>query len=290
MKNGVLLAGGKGSRLRPLTFGTSKHLLNVFNKPLLYYPLSTLLLAGVREIVVVATHEDLPNYQRLLGDGSRFGVSLTYRIQAEAGGLAQAVSMAESVFEGEEIAVILGDNIFYGAGLGALFRQGLPAAGASIFAHRVKDPERYGVVELSPKGMPKGIVEKPSQPKSDLAVTGLYFFDDSVFDRIRSLKPSNRGELEITDLNNSYLKDGQLSVTSLPRGTAWFDAGTFESLAIASEYVRVVESRQEFLISSPEEIAFKLGYISRSDLTKTAECLLGNSYGEYLLRIANDDG
>ena len=287
MLKGVLLAGGSGSRLRPLTLGTSKHLLNVYNKPLIYYPLSTLLLSGITDILLVSTEEDLINYQRLLGDGSRFGVKISYTVQTLAGGLAQAVSLAESSFEGDEIAVILGDNIFYGAGLGALFRENSTRSGASVFAQRVKDPERYGIVELSQSGSPLKIREKPLHPQSDLAVTGLYFYDASVFQRIRSLKPSRRGELEITDLNNSYLLDNQLSVTTLPRGTAWFDAGTFESLAVASEYVRVVESRQEFLISSPEEISWKMGYISSSELAIAAEPYASNQYGQYLLELAD---
>lgn len=282
---GILLAGGTGSRLHPLTSVVSKQLLPVYNKPMIYYPLSTLMLAGIREVLVVCTARDKPQFEGLLGTGEHLGLSITYAIQDEPKGIAHALLLGESFASGDNVTLILGDNIFYGAGVGDSLRGYSSRGGATVFAQKVTDPARYGVIELDAAGSPVSIEEKPTSPKSDLAVTGMYFFDTSVFDRARALAPSARGELEVTDLNLSYLASGELHVVSLPRGTAWLDTGTVESLAQAAEFVKVVESRQGFMIACPEEIAWKYGYLSDSDLASLALSYGPGDYGSYLRRL-----
>jgi glucose-1-phosphate thymidylyltransferase len=282
---GILLAGGTGSRLHPLTRAVSKQLLPVYNKPMIYYPLSTLMLAGIREILIVTTARDQRQFKSLLGNGEHLGLSIEYVIQDEPRGIAHALLLGEEFAEGGNVALILGDNIFYGAGVGISLKSYATKAGATVFAQRVADPSRYGVVELDSEGNPTALEEKPTNPKSDLAVTGLYFFDNTAFDRARSIKPSSRGELEVTDLNLSYLASGDLQVYSLPRGTAWLDTGTVESLAQASEFVKVVESRQGFMIACPEEIAWKYGYLNNKDLAALAASYGNGDYSAYLIRL-----
>ena len=282
---GILLAGGTGSRLHPLTSVVSKQLLPVYNKPMIYYPLSTLMLAGIREILVICTARDKPQFEGLLGAGQHLGLRIEYAVQDEPKGIAHALLLGESFANGESTALILGDNIFYGSGVGDALRGYLYSPGATVFAQRVTDPSRYGVVELDADGKASSIVEKPLNPKSDLAVTGLYFFDKTVFGRARALVPSARGELEVTDLNQSYLSSGDLNVVHLPRGTAWLDTGTVESLAQAAEFVKVVESRQGFMISCPEEIAWKYGYLSNAELSSLALNYGTGDYGNYLARL-----
>ena len=282
---GILLAGGTGSRLHPLTMAVSKQLLPIYNKPMIYYPLSTLMLAGIREILVVATARDNNQFKDLLGSGEHFGLSIQYAVQDQPRGIAHALLLGEKFAAGDNVALILGDNIFYGAGVGLSLRGHETKSGATIFAQRVADPSRYGVVELDIKGNPTAIEEKPANPKSDLAVTGLYFFDATVFARARQIKPSGRGELEVTDLNLSYLASGNLSVSRLPRGTAWLDTGTVESLAQASEFVKVVESRQGLMVACPEEIAWKYGYLNDEDLIGLASRYGNGDYSSYLRRL-----
>jgi len=282
---GILLAGGTGSRLHPLTRAVSKQLLPVYNKPMIYYPLSTLMLAGIREILIVTTARDQHQFKDLLGNGKHLGLSIEYVIQDEPRGIAHALLLGEEFAAGGNVALILGDNIFYGAGVGDSLRGYASKSGATVFAQRVTDPSRYGVIELDVDGNPVSIQEKPTSPKSDLAVTGLYFFDNTAFDRARAVAPSSRGELEVTDLNLSYLASGDLQVVSLPRGTAWLDTGTVESLAQASEFVKVVESRQGFMIACPEEIAWKYGYLNNTDLAALAASYGKGDYSAYLYRI-----
>ena len=279
------MAGGNGSRLSPLTRVISKHLLPVFNKPMVYYPLGTLMLAGIRDILVVATSRDMPQFKVLLGDGSHLGLNLTFAIQDEPRGIAHGLLLAEEFAQGGNIALILGDNIFYGSGMGEMLRSLTSKPGATVFVQQVTDPSRYGVMELDPDGKPRTIVEKPSSPLSNLAVTGLYLYDNSVFDRAKTLEPSDRGELEITDLNLAYLRTGELSAVTLPRGTAWLDTGTFESLAQAADFVKAVESRQGLMISSPEEIAWNRHYISGDDLSKLAKSYGTGDYARYLMGL-----
>jgi glucose-1-phosphate thymidylyltransferase len=282
---GILLAGGTGSRLHPLTKAVSKQLLPVYNKPMIYYPLSTLMLAGIREILIVTTARDQHQFKDLLGNGGHLGLSIEYVIQDEPRGIAHALLLGEDFADGGNVALILGDNIFYGAGVGDSLRGYATQSGATVFAQRVTDPSRYGVILLDAQGNPISIQEKPKTPKSDLAVTGLYFFDNTAFDRARAIAPSHRGELEVTDLNLSYLASGDLHVVSLPRGTAWLDTGTVESLAQASEFVKVVESRQGFMIACPEEIAWKYGYLNSMELASLASSYGDGDYGSYLKRI-----
>ena len=282
---GILLAGGTGSRPHPLTRAVSKQLLPVYNKPMIYYPLSTLMLAGIREILIVTTARDQHQFKDLLGNGKHLGLSIEYVIQDEPRGIAHALLLGEEFAAGGNVALILGDNIFYGAGVGDSLRGYASKSGATVFAQRVTDPSRYGVIELDVDGNPVSIQEKPTSPKSDLAVTGLYFFDNTAFDRARAVAPSSRGELEVTDLNLSYLASGDLQVVSLPRGTAWLDTGTVESLAQASEFVKVVESRQGFMIACPEEIAWKYGYLNNTDLAALAASYGKGDYGAYLNRL-----
>ena len=287
---GIILAGGKGTRLYPLTLGVSKQMLPVYDKPMIYFPLSMLMLAGIREILVISTPDDLPDYQRLLGDGSQWGICLEYAPQAEPRGLAEAFIIGREFTGGNPVCMILGDNIFYGHGLPDLLRRAAALAhGAIIFAYPVSDPERYGVVEFDPQGLALSIEEKPKKPRSHYAVPGIYFYDNQVSELAQNLKPSARGELEITDLNNVYLSRGQLQVISLGRGIAWLDAGTHESLLQAASYVHAVQERQGMMISCPEEIAFRLGLIDREKLEENAKKMAGNSYGSYLLRLANGE-
>lgn len=286
MTRGLLLAGGTGSRLRPLTSYQSKHLLNVYNKPLIFYPLSTLLLADVSELLIVVNERDVGAYFDLLGDGSHLGISIQYQIQREPRGISDGILLAESFAQGENLWVALGDNIFFGAGLGPVLRESGASTGADVFIVPVADASRYGVITVDHFGRPVNLVEKPEKPESDLAVTGLYRYDASVFDRIRDLEPSFRGELEVTDLNNSFLRDGQLQAKMLPRGTAWFDAGTFQSLHEASEFVKVIETRQGVAMASPEEVSWKRGRISESGLMMAAARYKGSPYADYLKGLA----
>lgn len=284
---GIILAGGSGTRLYPLTLVTSKQLLPVYDKPMIYYPLSTLMLAGIREILIISTPQDLPNFERLLGDGSPFGLSLSYQVQPSPDGLAQAFVLGEEFAGNDRCAMILGDNIFYGAGLTEQLRKAVAQEeGATVFGYYVEDPERFGVVELGPDGKVVSIEEKPAHPKSNYAVTGLYFYDRRVCEWAKKLKPSPRGELEITDLNRLYLEDGSLHVITLGRGYAWLDTGTVDSLAEASEFVRVVESREGIQISAPEEIAYRNGWIGKEELCSAAERYGKSLYGKHLRQVA----
>lgn len=288
---GIILAGGKGTRLYPLTKGISKQLLPVYDKPMVYYPLSMLMLAGIREILVISTPEDLPLFRRLLLDGSQWGLQFAYAEQATPRGLADAFIVGEQFISGEPCALILGDNIFYGQGLPKLLREAAALKeGAVIFAYPVKDPERYGVVEFDENHKAISIVEKPLQPRSNFAVPGLYFYDADVCALAKNLKPSPRNEIEITDLNKVYLEAGKLSVQVMGRGVAWLDAGTHESLLQAASFVQTVEDRQGLMISCPEEIAYRMGYIDAEQLRAQAEPMASNQYGAYLLNLLKQDG
>lgn len=285
-RKGIILAGGSGTRLYPLTRGVSKQLMPIFDKPMVYYPLSTLMLAGIRDILVITTPEDSQQFQRVLGDGSDFGISLNYAQQPRPEGLAQAFHIGADFVSGHQCALILGDNIFYGHGLPELLRSANDReSGASTFAYRVNNPEVFGVVEFDDAGQAISIEEKPINPKSNYAVTGLYFYDETVVDRARELKPSSRGELEITDLNQSYLNDGAMSVEMMGRGFAWLDTGTHASLLDAASYVRITEERQGLKIACPEEIAWRKGFIDDTQLAEIAAPLRKSGYGEYLLQL-----
>ena len=284
---GIVLAGGSGTRLYPLTKVTSKQLLPVYDKPMVFYPLSTLMLAGIRDILIISTPTDLSNFERLLGDGSQYGIRLSYKVQPSSDGLAQAFILGEEFIGDDRAAMILGDNIFYGAGLGEhLRRAAKQEEGATVFGYYVEDPERFGVVEFDKNGKAVSIEEKPKNPKSNYAVTGLYFYDKKVCERAKSLKPSARGELEITDLNRLYLEEDKLNVITLGRGYAWLDTGTMDSLAQATEFVRVVESREGIQIAALEEIAYHSGWISRAELLQAAENYGQSPYGKHLLNVA----
>ena len=286
MRRGIILAGGSGTRLWPLTRAVSKQLMPVYDKPMIYYPLSTLMLAGIRETLIITSPEDQEVFQRLLGDGADWGIRLEYAVQPEPGGLAQAYHIGAEFVRDEPSALILGDNIFYGHGLSRMLQAANERIhGASVFGYYVRDPERYGVVDFDDSGKALTIEEKPAHPKSNFAVTGLYFYDGTAVDRARDLKPSARGELEITDLNRLYLEEGALNVEVMGRGYAWLDTGTHRSLMEAAEYVRITEERQGLKICSPEEIAWRMAYISDEQLEAIAEPLQKSGYGEYLLKI-----
>ena len=285
---GIILAGGRGTRLNPLTLSISKQLLPVYDKPMVYYPLSMLMLAGIREILVISTPEALPAFRALLGDGRQWGLRFEFRAQAEPRGLADAFLIGRDFIAGKPVCLILGDNIFFGQGLaGQLKKCARLRSGAVVFAYPVKDPERYGVVEFDARGRAISIEEKPARPRSHFAVPGLYFYDGRVADLAAALKPSPRGEIEITDLNCAYLRRGELRVEEMGRGTAWLDAGTHESLLQAANFVQAVEDRQGLMISCPEEVAFRLGYIDVKRLRRLAEAI-PNAYGEYMLRLSRE--
>ena len=286
---GIILAGGSGTRLHPLTRCVSKQLMPVYDKPMVYYPLATLMLAGVREILLISTPADLPNYERLFGDGRQFGLSIAYREQPHPGGLAQAFTLGREFVGGDRAALALGDNLFYGHGLPEYLRRAAAReTGATVFAYRVRDPQRYGVVEFGPDGKALSIEEKPAKPRSNFAVVGLYFYDNRVLDVAANLKPSARGELEITDVNRAYLEMGELHVETLGRGIAWLDTGTPQSLMQAANFIQAIEERQGLKVSCPEEIAYKLGYIDRAALVAAGESMRNNDYGQYLLRLAEE--
>lgn len=284
---GIILAGGSGTRLYPLTMVTSKQLLPIYDKPMIYYPLSTLMLAGIRDILIISTPHDLPNFERLLGDGSQFGIRLSYKVQPSPDGLAQAFVLGEEFIGNNRCAMILGDNIFYGAGLTNHLRKAVAQEdGATVFGYYVEDPERFGVVEFDKDGKAVSIEEKPTTPKSNYAITGLYFYDKKVCERAKALKPSPRGELEITDLNRIYLEEGTLNVITLGRGYAWLDTGTVDSMNEATEFVKVVETRQGVKVSAPEEIAFHNGWITSEELMAAARLYGKSPYGQHLQKVA----
>jgi len=286
---GIVLAGGSGTRLHPITLGVSKQLLPVYDKPMIYYPLSVLMLAGIREILVISTPEDLPNFRKLLGDGSRYGLALSYAEQPSPDGLAQAFVIGADFIGRSNVSLILGDNIFYGYGFSQMLREARSRrTGGTIFGYQVTDPERFGVLEFDAAGKAIRIEEKPMRPKSNVAVTGLYFYDNRVVDIARGLKPSARGELEITDVNNAYLQAGELQVCMLGRGFAWLDSGTHESLMEAGSFIRTIEHRQGLKVACLEEIAFNQGWLSQEQLREQAHALGKTGYGQYLLRLLQD--
>lgn len=285
---GIILAGGSGTRLYPLTMVTSKQLLPVYDKPMIYYPLSILMLAGIRDILIISTPTDLPNFERLLGDGARYGINLSYAVQPSPDGLAQAFLIGEEFIDGDSCAMILGDNIFYGSGLKKHLREAASRdKGATVFGYYVDDPERFGIVEFDENGKAVSLEEKPKNPKSNYCVTGLYFYDNRVVEMAKKVKPSARGELEITDLNKLYLEDDTLNVVTLGRGYAWLDTGTMDALSEATEFVKVIENRQGIQISAVEEIAYKNGWISKEKLIESAEKYGKSPYGEHLRKVAD---
>lgn len=283
---GIILAGGSGTRLHPLTLAVSKQLMPVYDKPMIYYPLSVLMMAGISEILIISTPHDLPSFERLLGDGKSLGCKFSYAVQEIPNGLAQAFVIGEKFIGKEEVALILGDNIFYGAGLGRLLQQHQDPEGGVVFAYHVSDPERYGVVEFDENEKAISIEEKPIHPKSNYAVPGLYFYDNTVVEVAKTLKPSPRGEYEITDVNKYYLQQGKLKVAILDRGTAWLDTGTFASLTQAGQFVQVIEERQGLRIGCIEEVAYRMKYINKEQLKKLAEPLMKSGYGNYLMKLA----
>ncbi len=282
---GIILAGGSGTRLHPLTKVVSKQLMPIYDKPMIYYPLTTLMSAGIREILIISTSKDTPKFKELLGNGKDYGCTFEFAIQEQPNGLAEAFLIGESFIGKESIALILGDNIFYGSGLNETLHATINPVGGVIFAYHVQDPQRYGVVEFDNKNNAISIEEKPEKPKSNYAVPGIYFYDNSVIEIAKNIKPSNRGELEITDVNKAYLKQGKLKVQILDKGTAWLDTGTFQSLMQASQFVQVIEERQGQKIGCIEEVAYKMGYINKKELHKLAEPLLKSGYGEYLQQL-----
>lgn len=286
---GIILAGGSGTRLHPLTLSVSKQLMPIYDKPMIYYPLSTLMYAGIKDILIISTPKDLTLFKDLLGDGKKYGCTFEYAIQEHPNGLAEAFIIGEEFIGNDKVALILGDNIFYGTGLSSLLQENNDPEGGVIYAYRVHDPERYGVVEFDAKGQAISIEEKPEQPKSNYAVPGIYFYDNSVVDIAKNIKPSHRGELEITDVNRAYLNQGKLSVSILDRGTAWLDTGTFQSLLQASQFVEVIEERQGLKIGSIEAAAFEMGYITEQAFKDLAQPLLKSGYGKNLLGILNKE-
>lgn len=286
---GIILAGGSGTRLYPITRGISKQLIPVYDKPMIYYPLSTLMLAGIREILVISTPDYLPLFEGLLGDGSEWGLSLSYKVQAQPNGLAEAFILGEDFIGDDAVCLILGDNIYYGAGLSELVQSAAQkTTGATVFGYHVNDPERFGVVEFDDAMHAVSIEEKPAQPKSNYAVTGLYFYDNQVVDIAKQIQPSPRGELEISDVNSEYLKRGQLDVKLMGRGYAWLDTGTHDSMMEAANFIATVQKRQNLKVACLEEIAYRMGYIDRDQLVKLAQPLKKNDYGQYLLRLAKE--
>ena len=285
---GIILAGGTGTRLHPITYAISKQIIPVYDKPMIYYPLSTLLLAGISDILIISTPHDLPQFKLLLGDGSKLGVKFSYEVQPDPNGLAQAFVIGEKFIGKDKVALVLGDNIFYGAGLGEKLRRNTDPDGGIVYAYKVSDPERYGVVEFEREFRVLSIEEKPKKPKSSYVVPGIYFYDNEVVSIAKKLTPSARNEYEITDVNKEYLRRGKLQVSILDRGTAWLDTGTFDSLMQASQYVQVIEQRQGIKIACIEEIAYRKGFISRKQLEEMAQPLLKSGYGEYLMKIVNE--
>jgi|TARA_B110000090_G_scaffold95653_1_gene107799 glucose-1-phosphate thymidylyltransferase len=284
---GIILAGGSGTRLHPLTLSVSKQLMPIYDKPMIYYPLSTLMYAGINEVLIISTPKDLPLFENLLGDGKKYGCSFEYAVQEHPNGLAEAFLIGEDFIGNDKVALILGDNIFYGTGLEKLLQANNNPEGGIIYAYRVNDPERYGVVEFNQEGKAISIEEKPEHPKSNFAVPGIYFYDNTVVEIAKNIKPSHRGELEITDINKEYLKQGKLSVSILDRGTAWLDTGTFQSLMQASQFVEVIEQRQGLKVGAIEGVAFEMGYIDEAQLKKLAEPLLKSGYSQNLMQLLN---
>lgn len=282
---GIILAGGSGTRLHPLTLVISKQLMPVYDKPMIYYPLSTLMMAGIREILIISTPKDLPLFRELLGDGEKYGCHFQYAVQKEPKGLAEAFLIGADFIKDQKVALVLGDNIFYGSGLDKLLQSNSDLEGGMIYAYHVHDPQRYGVVDFDTSGKVRSIEEKPASPKSNYAVPGIYFYDNEVVEISKNIKPSARMELEITDINNVYLQEGKLQVSILDKGTAWLDTGTFDSLMKASQFVQVIEERQGLKIGAIEETAYQMGYISKEQLHRLAQPLLKSGYGEYLLQI-----
>ena len=286
---GIILAGGSGTRLHPITQGVSKQMLPVYDKPMIYYPLSILMMAGIREVLVISTPDDLPGFKRLLGDGSRIGIEITYAVQPSPDGLAQAFLIGEEFIGNEKVCLVLGDNIFYGTGLGTALKANSEVQGGHIFAYHVTNPQEYGVVEFDKNGLAISIEEKPKSPKSNYAIPGLYFYDNSIVEIAKAIKPSARGELEISSVNEEYLASGELTVTVLDRGTAWLDTGTVDSLMAAGEFVQVVEKRQGLKIGCIEEIAWRQGFIDSKDLLAIATPLAKSGYGHYLIDLVNNE-